>query len=120
MLSFFDFLEFAILEFKDSGRGLLDEGEEGGGDGGGEAEELAGDGVDEHQRAGMEGQTVDGRGFGAIAAVAGDGVAEVVHVHTDLVFAPCLKLYFDEGVAVGRFDGFVAGEGKLAFVGVLR
>ena len=63
MLSFFDFLEFAILEFKDSGRGLLDEGEEGGGDGGGEAEELAGDGVDEFEGAGMEGQTVDGRGF---------------------------------------------------------
>ena len=74
---------------------------EGSRNGGGEAEELAGDGMDEFEGARVEGEAVDGRRAGTVAAVTGYGVPEIFHVDADLVFATRFKLNLHEGVAVG-------------------
>lgn len=56
--------------------------------------------MDEAQRLGMEGEAVDRACLGAVAAVASDGVAEVLAMDTYLVFAACVKLDLKHRVAV--------------------
>lgn len=93
--------------------------EEGGWDGGGEFKELARDGVHERDGAGMERKTVDRGGTGTIAAVAGYGMAEIVHVHAYLVLAASLQFHLHKGVAIGAFERLIVCNGKFPLLGIV-
>ena len=65
--------------------------------------------MDEHQGAGMEGETMDGCRTRAVTAVADDGMPKILHVHPDLVLAAGFEFNIRQGIAGSRFDGLVAG-----------
>lgn len=101
------------------GSALFHHREEWGGNRGLERHQLPGGGMDEHERARMEGQAVDRGRLGAVTAVAAYGVAEIRHVDADLVLAAGLKLDFGEGESVGALEGAVARQRGLPLFGVV-
>ena len=78
---------------------------------------FARDGVVEAELEGVQRQTAEGiEVLEAIASVADDGMAEVLHVDTDLVLAAGFEVELHERIAVGTLDGAVVGDGFLAAV----
>ena len=63
------------------------------------------------QRAGMQCQTVYGRGLGAVATVTGNGRAHVVHVYAYLIFASGVKADVHQRVSVAAFEDLVSCHG---------
>ena len=61
---------------------------------------------------GMQGQPVNGVGFGAVAVIARDGAAQVREVDSDLVFAAGFKPDFKQGIKVvcAFFQDFVVSD----------
>lgn len=68
--------------------------------------------MDDGEGCGVKGDAVDGAGMAAILAVSAHGVAQVVHVHTDLVLAASLYLQFYHGEAASLLDDAVACYGE--------
>ena len=72
---------------------------------------VAEDGVIEVEAEGVESEAADGVVAVAVFDVAADGVAEVLHVYTDLVLATGFEFEFYQRVAVVRAEYAVVGEG---------
>ena len=87
---------------------------EGVGDWGGEVHQLLRDGMDKPQSHGVERKSVDRGGFRPVFAVAGDGMADFLHMDTNLVLPARLQLHGEQRVAVGGLQGLITGEGRLA------
>ncbi len=79
---------------------------------------LLSDGMDEGDAAGMEADSADGVGLCAVLEVADHGMADVLHVHTDLVLSACLQTKLNQRTVVGALKGAEVGDGESAALGL--
>ena len=59
----------------------------------------------------MKGEAADGVVAIAVLDVAANGVTEILHVYTDLIFATSFQFQFDQGVAVVCAEYAVVSDG---------
>ena len=77
---------------------------------------LPGDGMVEIETIGVERQAVQRVAPVAILLVSGHRVAQVGHVHTYLVLAPCLQFHLNERKVVGAAQTVVMCYGQFAAI----
>ena len=77
--------------------------------------QLSRDGMIETEFESMQGQASDRiYVFQSIASVADNGMPQILHVYTYLVFSSRFQVQFNERVSIGSFDGTVMRNGFLS------